>query len=192
MTGAIVITGSIATGKSTVCEMLRHLNYSVIDADKIAHFVLDQNHLEIGELFGSEYIIDNRVDRKRLGTLIFGDTKERLKLENLLHPKIREMILQQCNELSAREKIFFVDIPLFFETKAYAFEHVAVVYAPRHIQIERLMCRNNMTYEDSLKRIDAQIDIEIKRQKANFIIDNSGDKEALKESLEIFLQRITG
>ena len=192
MINSIVITGSIGTGKSTVCEMLRQRNYSVIDADEIAHCVLDQNYLEIGGLFGNEYIVNGRIDRKRLGELVFGDAKERLKLENLLHPKIREIILQKCNELMAKNKLFFVDIPLFFETKAYEFEHIAVVYAPKNIQVERLMHRNNMTANDVLKRIDAQIDIEIKKQKTNFVIDNSGDKAKLKESLEIFLQRIKG
>ena len=192
MRGMIVITGSIATGKSTVCELLREQKYSIIDADGIAHSVLDQNCQNISELFGSEYIIDGHVDRKKLGSLIFKNKDEKQKLENLLHPLIREIILKKCNELSAREKLFFVDIPLFYETKAYPFDNVAVVYAPRKVQIQRLMQRNNMSVEDALERIDSQIDIETKKQKADFVIDNSGSKEALKETLKIFLQRITG
>ena len=86
---AIVITGGIATGKSLVCDILKSKNFKIIDADEISHQILDTLTDEISKIFGNEFIKDGKVDRKKLGDLVFNDKSKLKTLESLLHPKIR-------------------------------------------------------------------------------------------------------
>ncbi|MCK5854595.1 MAG: dephospho-CoA kinase, partial [Sulfurovaceae bacterium] len=85
---AVVLTGSIATGKSSVASIFSDYGFMVIDADKVAHEVLDREYLQIAKLFGEAYILEKRVNRKLLGTLIFSHKEEKKRLERLLHPLI--------------------------------------------------------------------------------------------------------
>ena len=116
---AVVLTGGIATGKSTVAKIFQDYGFDIIDADKIAHNMLDLQHEEIAKLFGSEYVENQKVLRKKLGSLIFGDNKEKLRLEALLHPLIFSEIETQSLLLDEKNKPYLVDIPLFFETNRY-------------------------------------------------------------------------
>jgi len=177
---AIVLTGGIATGKSTVANIFKEYGFEIIDADKIAHETLDLHHQEIAELFGSEYVEEGKVIRKKLGALIFGDEKEKKRLEALLHPLIFEEIEKESIELDKKEEPYLVDIPLFFETNRYPIEKSIVVYIPQQMQLERLMKRDNSTQQEAQSRIDAQMDIEEKKHKATYLIENKKDLEALK------------
>jgi len=177
---AIVLTGGIATGKSTVANIFKEYGFEIIDADKIAHETLDLHHQEIAELFGSEYVEEGKVIRKKLGALIFGDEKEKARLEALLHPLIFEEIEKESIELDKKEEPYLVDIPLFFETNRYPIEKSIVVYIPQQMQLERLMKRDNSTQQEAQSRIDAQMDIEEKKHKATYLIENKKDLEALK------------
>ena len=89
---AIALTGGIATGKSTVCNILKLYGFSIIDADEISHKVLEEQKEKIAKIFGKEYIKDNKVDRVALGKLIFSDKNSKKLLENLLHPLIKKTI----------------------------------------------------------------------------------------------------
>jgi len=177
---AIVLTGGIATGKSTVANIFKAYGFEIIDADKIAHEMLDLHHEEIARLFGSEYVKEGRVIRKKLGALIFANEKEKKRLEALLHPLIFEEIEKQSIALDKKEAPYLVDIPLFFETNRYPIEKSIVVYIPQEMQLERLMKRDNSTQEEAQRRIDAQLDIEEKRHKATYLIENRSDLEFLK------------
>ncbi|HFU74792.1 MAG TPA: dephospho-CoA kinase [Arcobacter sp.] len=178
---AIVLTGGIATGKSTVAKIFKEYAFEIIDADKIAHEVLDLHHEDIAELFGAEYVDNEKVIRKKLGALIFTDEKEKKRLEALLHPLIFKEIERQSLFLDEKEAPYLVDIPLFFETKRYPIEESIVVYVPRDLQLARLMKRDTSTQEEAKARIDAQMDIEKKKQKATYLIDNQGDLKALQQ-----------
>ena len=207
---AIVITGSIGSGKSTVCEILRERGFEIIDADKISHCVLDRCAAQVAEIFGAQYVVqkdvqvkfdasrdeenltDSRtfVDRKKLGELVFKNPAELTKLEALLHPKIMAEILSQAQALEAKGKIYFVDIPLFFEGKRYEFfDKVAVVYAPKDTLIARVMKRNGLDHATAKHRVELQADIEQKRAMADFVIDNSGDLENLRRETQTFLEK---
>jgi dephospho-CoA kinase len=186
-----VITGSIATGKSSVCSILGSKGFEIIDADKIAHEKLLKNSHTIELMFGAKFVDNGCVDRKRLGALIFSDTNAKKKLENLLHPKIKSAIMNMAQSLEKLGKPFFVDIPLFFETNNYEFDQVVLIYAPRDIQLARLMKRENMTEVEANNRINMQIDIEEKRLKSKFIIDNSGDLDNLMLEVDSFIKQIT-
>jgi dephospho-CoA kinase len=177
---AIVLTGGIATGKSTVANLFIHNGFSIIDADKIAHKVLDENANNIARLFGTDYISENTVLRKKLGRLIFSNSKEKKKLENFMHPLIKECIIKESNVFEEICEPYLIDIPLFFENKSYNIEKVILVYAPKDIQIKRLSKRDNSTIQDAMLRIDSQIDIEEKKQLTRYVIDNSRDLASLK------------
>jgi len=177
---AIALTGGIATGKSTVAKIFNEFGFEIIDADKIAHEILDKNYLEIQKLFGLEFVKDKKVDRKALGGLIFSDKEAKKALEALLHPQIYKEIQRLSQIKDNLKKPYLVDIPLFFETNRYPIDKTIVVYTPREIQLERLQKRDNSTKEEAQKRIDSQIDIETKKQKATYLIDNSRDLNSLQ------------
>jgi len=178
---AVVLTGGIATGKSTVAKIFSTFGFEIIDADKIAHDILDREYQKIVELFGEEYITDKKVNRKQLGSLIFTNKKEKLRLEKLLHPLIFSEIEKESDKLDAVKKPYLVDIPLFFESNRYPIKKSIVVYVPQKLQLHRLMVRDNSTEEMAQQRIDSQINIEEKRQEATYLIDNQGDLNRLQE-----------
>ena len=190
---AYVITGSIASGKSTVVNLLKERGFSVIDADVIAHEQLEICKREIVEVFG-EQILDEagKIDRKKLGAIVFNEPKKLKNLEQILHPKIKAEIFFKASQLERLGQVYFVDIPLFFEKKErYAeFKNVAVIYAPKELLLSRLMSRNGLSLNEAKARVELQMDIEQKRKMAKFIIDNSGDRENLKLELEKFLKQI--
>ena len=190
---AYVITGSIASGKSTVVNLLKERGFSVIDADLIAHEQLEICKREIVRVFG-EQILDEtgRIDRKKLGAIVFREPKKLKNLEQILHPKIKAEIFCKASQLERLEQVYFVDIPLFFEKKErYAeFKNVAVIYAPKELLLSRLMSRNGLSLNEAKARVELQVDIEQKRKMAKFVIDNSSDMENLKLELEKFLGQI--
>jgi len=189
---AIALTGSISTGKSSAVEILKQKGFHVIDADSVAHEVLNNKHQEIGKIFGEEFIVDGKVDRKALGITVFTDQEKRKTLEALLHPHIYDEIVKQSTKLDKRSEPYIVDIPLFFEGGRYAIENVIVVYATKEQQLTRLMEREGYSEEEALSRIDAQIDIEEKRQNATYIIDNSGTIKQLQYETERIREEILG
>jgi len=178
---ATVLTGSIGTGKSSTSAIFGELGMHIIDADSIAHQILDEQSSQIVALFGEQYAHDGIVDRVALGSLVFTDTKQRSRLEALLHPLIRTEIENQSKERDKLKYPYLIDIPLFFESASYEIESIIVVYTPREIQLTRLMERNSYSRAEALARIESQIDIEQKRHKATYLIDNSGDFQHLRE-----------
>ena len=188
---AVVITGSIGSGKSVVCELLRDRGFEIIDADSIAHEQLNLCASEVAAEFGDEVLSGGEIDRKKLGALAFKDTEKLKILERILHPKIRLEILSRAAKLESAGRTYFVDIPLFFERRdAYKeFSRVAVVYAPKDTLISRVMKRNKLSYDDAKHRVELQIDIEQKRAAANFTIENTKDFENLKNETLKFLAK---
>ncbi len=178
---AIALTGGIATGKSSVAKLFKEDGFEVIDADIIAHEVLDKEASCVAKMFGSKMINGGRVDRKALGKVVFSDATQRKRLEALLHPLIYEQIKQEAAKLERKKRPYIVDIPLFFETNRYAISKVLVVYAPVSLQLKRIVLRDGSSATEAQKRIEAQIDIEEKVKKASYVIENRGTLEALKE-----------
>jgi dephospho-CoA kinase len=176
---AIALTGGIATGKSQVARYFQQKGYGIIDADKIAHRILNEQSQEIAKAFGSELLVEGMIDRKALGAIVFKSKSKRQQLEGLLHPLIYAEIVRLSLLLDALKKPYFIEIPLFFETKRYEIERILLVYAPKEIQKERLMQRDGLTQEEAQLRLNAQLDIESKRRDATYIIENSTTKEAL-------------
>ncbi len=187
---ALALTGSIASGKSTVASLLKLHGMQCIDADATAHEILEEEASRIAELFGEEYLSDGKVDRAKLGALVFSDVEERRRLEAFMHPRIRERIRHKAQRFEKLKFPYLIDIPLFFETGAYDIATSVVVYTPKEVQLQRLVKRNKMSETEALQRIEAQMDIEEKRARADFVIDNSGDLPHLQAECEAFVEKI--
>ena len=189
---AVALTGSIATGKSSVAHIFKDFGFEVIDADSIAHNILNEQHEQIQKLFGMQMVDNGIVNRKLLGTIVFSDAKKRKVLEALLHPLIYKEIEALSRLLDKKKKPYLIDHPLFFETNHYAIEKVLVVYAPSKIQLERLMQRDTSLKQAAQKRIATQIHIDEKVKKASYVIDNSGTLSALKQECLRVKEEILG
>jgi len=187
---AIALTGGISTGKSTVCNLFKLHGFLIIDADKISHKLLDENSSKIIEMFGSKYVQKGKVLRKELGKIIFSNEENKLKLEALLHPLIKEEIVKSSRLFESQNKPYFIDIPLFFEKMNYPISKSLVVYTPKDLQVQRLMKRDNINEEEALLKISNQWDIEKKKELADLIIDNSKDLKNLQREVERIIEEI--
>jgi len=181
---AIALTGGIATGKSTVTSLFMLHGFLTIDADKIAHKLLNINSLEIAKLFGEEYVENGMVLRKKLGNLIFNNKEEKDKLEKFIHPLIKESIINEAKIFESQQKPYLIDIPLFFERQHYNIEKSIVVYTSKETQVKRLMKRDSSTKEEALSRINNQMDIEEKKTLSTYVIDNTKDLKNLQVEVE--------
>jgi len=184
---AIALTGSIATGKSTVASLLSLNGMRVIDADTISHEILEENSAWVSETFGDEYLMGSKVNRTKLGEYIFSHPEAKKTLEEFLHPKIKDEIFKRSQKQDTFKFPYLIDIPLFFEKNNYDIKDSVVVYTPSEVQLERFMKRNGYTKEESLKRIATQLPIEAKRDRATWVIDNSKDLKHLQQEVEDFV-----
>lgn len=180
MTVVLGITGSIATGKSSVVNVFRQHQIPVVDGDLIARKIMEPGQPALRAVvaeFGPEILqADGTLDRKKLGNLIFNDPRQRLLLDRTLEPYLRGAIIGEIK--SHRGPLVVADIPLLFE-KEYedAVDQIAVVYVPRNIQLQRLMARDNLTAEEATKKINSQMSIEAKKHQADIVFDNQGTQE---------------
>jgi dephospho-CoA kinase len=187
---ALALTGGIATGKSTVASLLALNGMRIIDADAISHEILNTSYGWVRENFGDEFVDGITVNRAKLGILIFSDSVAKKKLESFLHPKIRAEIEQKSIKQDSFKFPYLIDIPLFFESGAYDIKESVVVYVPKEIQLERFIKRNGFSKEESLRRIESQMDIEEKKKRATWVIDNSKDLKHLQRECEEFVEKI--
>jgi len=174
----IGLTGNIATGKSTVGQMLASLGARYIDADAIAHQVMAAGtpvYRAILAEFGPDIITDNdQIDRRRLGDLVFADPARLRRLEEIVHPAV----IRRIGELLAQatEPVVVIDAIKLLESGLAGMCHaIWVVTCPQAQQVERLMRTRGLSKEEALLRIQAQPPQEEKVRLANVVIDNSGD-----------------
>ncbi len=184
---AIALTGSIATGKSTVASLLMLNGMRIIDADTISHEILNNSASWVKKTYGSEYLSLGKVDRAKLGTFVFSNREAKRTLEEFLHPKIRTEILKRSEKQDKLKFPYLIDIPLFFENNSYDIEESVVVFTPADVQLERFMKRNGYSKEESLNRIATQLPIQEKRERATWVIDNSKDLKHLQQECENFV-----
>lgn len=192
----IGLTGGIACGKSTVSAMLVRRGAILIDADKIARDVVEPGSpvlARVAEQFGQAVIQpDGSLNRKKLGEIVFADKEARKLLESLLHPAIRAQLREQ-KETAEREqpdKLVVVDVPLLYESGyEHMYQEIMVVYVPREVQRERLIRRDGLSEAEADRRLDAQMPIEIKRERADILVDNSGSLEETERQIREFWLR---
>ncbi|HZG79975.1 MAG TPA: dephospho-CoA kinase [Brevibacillus sp.] len=187
------LTGGIATGKSTITGMLRERGIPVIDADQIARDVVEPGkpaYEAIVAHFGREILLaDGQIDRKKLGEIVFSDELERQKLNAIVHPEVRRVMREEAETAEKNgASIVFMDIPLLFESKLqHMVDKIVVVYAPAHMQLARMMERDELQEEQAQKRLRAQFPIDQKKADADFLIDNSGSREEAERQVEEML-----
>ena len=190
------LTGSIAVGKSFVCEVLRELGVFVLDADLTAREVVAPDSIglrKIVENFGAEVLQPNgELDRVKLGAIVFADEPKRQLLNSIVHPLVFEA---QNIWLAEKEKenpsgIAVIDAALMIESGGFErFEKLIVVWCDSAIQLERLMLRNNLSEAEALKRINSQMPQYEKKRYADFLIDTSEGFEATRtQTIEVFEQ----
>lgn len=193
----IGLTGGIASGKSTVATMLKELGIPVVDADQIAREVVqpgEKAYEQIVNHFGEAILHSDRtINRKKLGSIVFNDEKERSALNNMIHPAIREKMNEQKEGyLSKGYKTVVLDIPLLFEGKnkhSYELDKVLVVAVSEDVQFQRLLERDQMGEEDARNRIRSQMPLHEKKALADEVIDNNGTKEETKQQLLAILNK---
>lgn len=191
----IGLTGGIATGKSTVSEILRELGAAVIDADAVAHEVTGPGTEAVRQIareMGEEFVRGGELDRSRLAERVFSDRDLRERLNSIVHPRVRRLMAERvvaCAQSGAA--VVVLDVPLLLEARErYAVDAVWLVYAPETVQIARLMARNGLSRDQALLRIRSQLPIEEKRRLADVVIDNTGDIKELRREVEALYQRL--
>jgi len=182
-----IVTGGIASGKSTVVSQLEANGVGVVDADKISRKVFSEYEGTIRQMFNTE--LEGVPLRQHVGKIVFKDKDEREKLEKLLFPFIFDEMNKQSKLFEY--KPFIYDLPTYFEKKLQLdTDFVILVYVSRDIQLERLMKRNGLTEEEAFDRINAQLPAEEKLHRADFVIDNSGNVDDLDTYVKILLKTI--
>lgn len=188
----VAISGNIASGKSTVQNILSSIGYKVIDTDIIAENLRKDFCAEIVNVFsGIDILSENgEISRRKLGNVIFNDKNLKEKLEKFMHPKIRNEVFKFF-DAHKDEKFVFVGIPLLFETgmdKDY--DKIIFVHTDDEIRLERLIKRNGYTLEYAKKRIESQMPQNEKELKSDYVINNNGSVEELRSQILEILSKL--
>ena len=188
----IVITGLIASGKSTLADILREEGFVVIDADKVNKKLIEEggtNYLAIkSEADFKDAFDGDRLDKNKLGQIIFKDPNKMEKLNSITHKNIIREIEKEIK--SVDEKTVFIEIPLYFQMKEkFENDGVILVTCRKDVQIKRLMARDKISESFARKKIESQDTLAYMVDNSDIIIDNSGDKEELKTKIKNMLDR---
>lgn len=176
----VALTGGIATGKSFCLARFAERGVPVINADQLAHAAIaagTTGHAAVVERFGQDVVtVDGAIDRRALARIMFEDPKARRDLEALIHPVVYRAIGTWFAELGdAGAAMGMAEIPLLYETgREIDFDRVIVAACPPAMQVERLMTRSGLSKAEAAQRIAAQLPIDAKAARADFVIDTSG------------------
>jgi len=185
----IGITGTISSGKSLVSDYLRKCGFRVIDADQLAQAELSNKDIinALVQRYGKDIVSNNEINRKKLGEIVFHSKEDRFFLNHLIHPRV----IAKIKEFKKIDDILFVEVPLLYEVGIEKmFDKIIVVYADYQTALKRLMKRDNISQEYAHKKITSQLDIEEKRKRADYVIDNRGDIENTYHPLKTLLRRL--
>ncbi len=192
----IGLTGGIASGKSTVVEMIKEAGYKVIDADQLVHDMQAKGgrlYRALLDWLGEEILLPNgELNRPKLGQLIFSNEEMRHQSAEIQGTIIREELAVQRDYLAKKEDIFFMDIPLLIENGYQDwFDQIWLVAVSPEVQRQRLMKRNRLSLEEANLRISSQMALEEKVPYASLIIDNNGSLDDLKEQVKSAINGLT-
>ena len=197
----IGLTGGIGTGKSTVSQILQEKKFPVIDLDTISHEVIKIPKVieKIVENFGKEVLENSgnfenennavRISREKLGKIIFENKEKRLLLNSIMHPEILHTMREQISKYKKNNKIIFVEIQLLFEVQwEKEFDYILLISAKKSTQIRRILERDKRSENDALNIINSQLPLDEKKKRSDFVIENDGNIEELKEKIDKFLE----
>lgn len=191
------LTGSIATGKSTVAGLFAREKIPIVDADLIARQVIEPGqraYNEVVQVFGRDILMDDQsINRGKLGALIFNNQQKRDQLNQIVHPVIIDQLIAERDRLiKSGHPLIVLDIPLLYEIDLVELvDQVVVVYTTAENQLARLMARDQLTEAEAKQRINSQLSIEEKKQRANYLIDNNSSKEETEAQFLQLLARFT-
>jgi dephospho-CoA kinase len=180
----IAITGGLASGKSTVCQIFQEYGGYIVDADEIVHQLLSPQTAtgkKVIELLGPEIVVGNQIDRKKIAKIVFSDSKKLRSLEKILHPSVKKEIDQCFNRVKNNPsfKFFVAEIPLLYEAGMEKdFDTVITVEA------DEAVARRRFAGPDFDPRQARQLSAGQKARKADFVIVNNGDLETLRASVQ--------
>lgn len=187
----IGLTGGIGAGKTTVSEYLKEKGYTVLDADLVAREIVEpgtETLLTLAETFGKDIIDpDGSLNRGRLADIAFSDPKQKKLLDRIMHGKVIKILLDRAKTMSDQQLVF-IDVPLLFESGMDQYmDQVWLVDADDEVRILRVMDRDGSSREEVLNRIRYQLGRDEKKEKAHFILDNSGVKGSLYNQIDKIL-----
>ena len=185
----IGLTGGVGSGKSTVAKMLQELGAVVVDADEAAHAAYEPGtpgFAAVVREFGEEFVSEGRIDRRRLGELVFADAEARRRLNAIVHPLVRDwMAARTAEAVEAGASVVVQVVPLLFENGLERlFTTIVLVYVPEHVQLERLVKGRGLDAARARLMIAAQMPIEEKRRLSHHVIDNSGTIDATRARVD--------
>ena len=167
------------------------LHLETIDTDVISKEVAKELSFIklIEDAFGSEYIINGTLDRKKMGNLIFRDKEANKKLNSIIHPLIKKRVIEEIKKCN--KTVIFIDVPLLYESGFDELCHKVICVSTNvDVNIKRLMERDNLQLEDAILRINSQMDLELKKQKAHYIIDNSFDLCYTYKQVDVIISKL--
>lgn len=173
------LTGGIASGKSTVAKMFIAENIPVIDSDSIAKDLLLKGtvcYKEVVAYFSKDILLTNGdINRKKLAKIVFSNPNKRNHLNEIVHPRVKDEVFDLLHKYKNKEKeLVILDVPLMYETEFHTYcDEIIVVYCSFDEQVSRLMIRDHIDKEYAELKINAQTSLEEKKQRADFVIDNS-------------------
>ncbi|HKM30155.1 MAG TPA: dephospho-CoA kinase [Bacilli bacterium] len=191
----IGITGSIATGKTQIEKIIKAKGYQVIDADDLSHQALFRGtevYYKTIATFGETILNkDLSINRRKLGEVVFRDPSQRIILEDFIHPYVKGKIAEAITK-AAKSEFLFISVPLLYETKMEnLFDYIIVVYVSKAKQLERLIKRDKIDEDLALIKISSQLSLDVKKKKADFVIDNEVDGlQQLEWEIDILLDKI--
>ena len=188
----IGLTGGIASGKSTVVEMIKEAGYKVIDADQLVHDMQAKGGRLYSALVGQDVFLNGELNRPKLGQLIFSNEEMRQRSAEIQGTIIREELAAQRDRLAKEEDVFFMDIPLLIENGYQDwFDQIWLVAVSPEVQCQRLMKRNHLSVEEAKMRIDSQMSSAEKKPYASLVLDNDGSLDDLKKKVKSAINDLT-
>lgn len=195
----IGLTGGIASGKTTVLNEFKKFKFIMTaDCDEICHRLYESRKISnmIIKNFGTDILTDGEIDRKKLGKIVFSSPQKRKILENILHPSVIKEIKNKIKKFRKdnSKKLMVVDIPLLFEVNlTNLVDKILLAYAPRRVQIQRLMKRDGLPKEEIIKRLNSQLPWRYKLQRADYIINTTRRMADIRKKVnEIISNLING
>jgi dephospho-CoA kinase len=192
----IGLTGGAGTGKSTVAAMFLELGATIVDADEASHAVYEPGtpgFREVVEAFGDEYVRDDgRIDRAKLGELVFKNSDARKKLNAIVHPLVRQWMAERTAEaVEGGAEVVIQDVPLLFENGLQGlFSSTILVFADAETQLSRLTEERGLSLERARSMLASQMPIDEKRALADHIIDNGGTRDETRRQVEELWARV--
>ena len=192
----VAVTGSIGSGKSTFCDFIAEKGYPVIKADDISKQILaeDKNVKEkVIKKFGAESFINNQIHKKFLAEKIFSNPINVIIINSILHPEVKKKVQQLMQEQLRNNDIVFTEAALIYEAEMEdMFEYVILITAGSSVREKRIIANGKLTRDEFKKRNENQIKDEEKKKRADFVFENDGSVEELKQKADFLITVLIG